>query len=99
MNMHKKIPFWGGMLYLSDMTRNQSKRNLLFGCVCAMIYGQYGFCIELAQTGVVLYGDGIFDEIIQYAVNKIKASVSLSLRLRFHLKEFKKAVKRILGGS
>lgn len=96
-SVHRGMPFWGEMTYLSDMTTHQSKRDVLFACVCALIHEQYGFCIELALRGTVAYGDEIFEEITEYAVNKIKGNVSFSLRRQFYSQKFKRFVKRILG--
>jgi len=95
-SVHAGMPFWGEMLYLSDMTDRPSRRDILFACVSAIIHEQYGFCIELAQKGKASYGDGIFDEIIQYAVNKINDNVPFSLKRDFYFREFKKFVKRLL---
>lgn len=36
--VHKNMAFWGEMLYLSDMSKNTSKRDLLLACVSAIIY-------------------------------------------------------------
>lgn len=96
--VHKKMPFWGEMLYLSDMRNCQSKRDLLFGCACAIIHEQYGFCIEIAQRGINSYGDGIFEEIIQYAVKRVERDAALYVRKNTQIRlRLRSILERLTG--
>ncbi len=76
-NIHRLIkdsPGWAEISYINSFKREFSKRDLLLGCIFALVKRQYGFAYELAIEGDKKFGDSIFIEIQKYAVLMIKYS-------------------------
>ena len=70
----KKSPFWSEISYFNTFNDLElfDQRDLLLGCVFAIVKKQYGFAIDLSHMGQKRYGTLIFKEIETYSVRKIK---------------------------
>lgn len=70
----KKSPFWSEISYFNTFNNleNFDQRDLLLGCVFAIVKKQYGFAIDLSHIGQIKYNTQIFKEIENYSIRKIK---------------------------
>lgn len=70
----KKSPFWSEISYFNKFSSLEifDQRDLLLGCVFALLKKQYGFAIDLSLLGQKKFNTLIFKEIENYSVSRIK---------------------------
>jgi len=70
----KKSPFWCEISYFNSFKNTEifTLRDVLLGCVFAIIKEQYGFALELSLLGENKFNDPIFKEIRNFSIMKIK---------------------------
>lgn len=73
----KVSPGWGEMTYINSFNNLSvmSKREILFGWVCATLQRHYGFAYELACIGLENYDDSIFNLLKSDSETKFKLSL------------------------
>ena len=89
----KISPCWGEVTYLNTIVPDADyldKRDYLLGWVFAIIEKQYGFALELAQTGYRKFDDPLFLELKGYAISRIRKRTILALffKIRNAIKYF-----------
>ncbi len=75
----KVSPGWAEVMYMNTFKGNFAKREYLLGWIFATINKQHGFALTIANTGLLQFGDQIFQDM------KIESTRSL----RFDLLKFK----------
>ena len=70
----KKSPFWCEISYFNSFKNTEifTLRDVLLGCVFAIIKEQYGFTLELSLLGENKFNNPIFKEIRNFSIMKIK---------------------------
>jgi hypothetical protein len=87
----KISPGWGEVTYLNTIDPDADyldKRDHLLGWVFAIIEKQYGFALELSQSGYHKFDDAIFLALKQYAISRIRRRMFYApvIRLRSIIK-------------
>jgi hypothetical protein len=94
----KTSPGWGEVSYFNTFERDSpslEKRDYLLGWVFAIIEKQYGFAMDIAVKGLQRFGDPIFEELSNFAFNKIRQAY---VRLPFYiLNKVFQTLLRIVG--
>ena len=76
----KISPGWAEVKYFNTFKGNFDKREFLLGWLFATISNQYGFALTIANTGLQLFGDQIFQEMKNESTRLIKFDL---LKLKF----------------
>lgn len=70
--VHRASPLWYELVYLNNLTSGTfTKRDYLLAWILAMIHREYGWALEIAETGKTLFPESRFDELIHHVLRKI----------------------------
>jgi hypothetical protein len=69
----RKTPGWAEVTYLRQASSSVSERQLLLLLVFALLEKQYGFALEITETGIKQYKSPLFKECQDAVWSKINA--------------------------
>ena len=85
-------PVCGEITYLNKLNNDKfSKRGYLLAWIFAIIKCQYGFALEIADTGSIRFGDNIFSELIQETITLMEKEAKKKLIRQ----KIKKALRKL----
>ena len=76
----KESPCWGEITYLNSFNNSFSLREYLLGWVFATIQKQHGFAYNIAQEGLDLFKEKIFNDLLKYSGRQIRMNI---LKIKF----------------
>ena len=70
----RESPGWAEVAFINTFQDDAlfTKREVLLGWICATLYAQHGYALELALGAVQKYSDSIFDEIAHASISQVK---------------------------
>jgi FkbM family methyltransferase len=83
-------PGWAEVIYFNSFKAKLERREHLLGWIFATINNQFGFALTIAEQGLQLFGDEIFQKMKHQSLRQIKMEV---LKLKFLPAAFEKITK------